>query len=84
MSSKPKDELFAGTGAPEQFEVNESVAGVFDDMLERSVPLYRECLEMAVAWCLRFARDGSCIYDLGCSTGTFLSRLDEKLPSGSN
>ena len=84
MPQRPKDALFAQSGAPEAFKFNEAVAEVFEDMLERSVPLYRECLEMAAAWSLRFARNGSCIYDLGCSTGTLLSRIGEKLPVGAD
>ena len=75
METKEKDNLFTENSSTEKFEFNESVARVFDDMLERSVPMYRECLESTVGWCVRFAREGSNIYDLGCSTGTFLSAL---------
>jgi len=75
MEIKEKDNLFTETSSTEKFEFNESVARVFDDMLERSVPMYRECLESTVEWCVRFAKEGSQIYDLGCSTGTFLSAL---------
>jgi tRNA (cmo5U34)-methyltransferase len=70
-----KDELFSGSGAPEKFEFNENVARVFDDMLERSIPHYRECQEMVVDWCTRFAREDSNLSDLGCSTGTLLLRV---------
>ena len=81
MKIKEKDTLFAQTPATEKFEFNESVARVFDDMLERSVPMYRECLESTVGWCVKFAREGSHIYDLGCSTGTFLSGLANRFPA---
>ncbi len=70
-----KDELFSGAGAPEKFEFNENVARVFDDMLERSIPHYRESQEMVVDWCTRFARENSNLYDLGCSTGALLLRV---------
>jgi tRNA (cmo5U34)-methyltransferase len=84
MEIKEKDNLFAHAPATEKFEFNESVARVFDDMLERSVPMYRECLESTVAWCVKFSRERSQVYDLGCSTGTFLSGLASRLPAGSN
>jgi tRNA (cmo5U34)-methyltransferase len=81
MEIKEKDTLFTQTPATQKFEFNESVARVFDDMLARSVPMYRECLESAVGWCVKFSREGSQVYDLGCSTGTFLSRLASQLPA---
>lgn len=83
MTIKEKDNLFTQTGPTEKFEFNESVARVFDDMLERSVPMYRECLESAVDWCTRFARQGTHVYDLGCSTGTLMKRLTDRLPADS-
>ena len=78
-----KDELFSGSGAPEKFEFDENVARVFDDMLERSIPHYRECQEMVVDWCTRFAREDSNLYDLGCSTGVLLSRVASAIPERS-
>ena len=78
---RQKDRLYVGREAPEPFEFNEPVARVFEDMLERSVPMYTECQTAAIDWCLRFVKRGSQIYDLGCSTGTLLSRLSEKLPA---
>ncbi len=81
MEIKEKDTLFTETPGTEKFEFNDSVARVFDDMLERSVPMYRECLESTVQWCLRFAKEGSHIYDLGCSTGTFLAGLSKQFPA---
>ena len=81
MEIKEKDKLFTQTSATEKFEFNESVARVFDDMLERSVPMYRECLESSLKWCTQFAREKSHVYDLGCSTGTFLTELSRRFPS---
>ncbi len=81
MEIKEKDTLFTQTAGTEKFEFNESVARVFDDMLERSVPMYRECLESTVGWCVKFAKEGSHVYDLGCSTGTFLSGLANRFPA---
>jgi tRNA (cmo5U34)-methyltransferase len=81
MEIKEKDTLFTETPETEKFEFNDSVARVFDDMLERSVPMYRECLESTVRWCVQFAKEGSHIYDMGCSTGTFLSGLSKQFPA---
>ncbi|QPJ66228.1 MAG: carboxy-S-adenosyl-L-methionine synthase CmoA [Candidatus Nitrohelix vancouverensis] len=71
-----KDDLFT-RATPEKFQFNEAVARVFDDMLERSVPLYRECLTMTAEWCRALAKPHSRIYDLGCSTGTLLDLLSQ-------
>ena len=48
-------------------------------MLERSVPLYRECQNLTVEWCKRLAKPDTCIYDLGCSTGSLLLPLAESI-----
>lgn len=42
-----KDELFK-QNPKKQFEFDASVASVFDDMIERSVPFYKENLELGV------------------------------------
>ena len=80
---KNQDNLFRNGKGPVKFEFNEQVASVFDDMLDRSVPLYNECRNLTVTWCHRLARPQSCIYDLGCSTGTLLAQLAWALPETS-
>ena len=45
-----KDELFK-QNPKKQFEFDASVASVFDDMIERSVPFYKENLEIGRASC---------------------------------
>ena len=75
-----RDDIFRNGNGSGKFEFDERVASVFDDMLERSVPMYHECRDLTVNWCLRLARPESCIYDLGCSTGTLLHQLAQKLP----
>ncbi|MDP6736539.1 MAG: carboxy-S-adenosyl-L-methionine synthase CmoA [Nitrospinaceae bacterium] len=77
---KDRDNLFRNGKGPEKFEFNEQVASVFDDMLDRSVPLYNECRNLTIAWCQHLARPQSCVYDLGCSTGTLLAQLAGALP----
>jgi tRNA (cmo5U34)-methyltransferase len=57
------------------FQFDEATARVFDDMVSRSVPLYRELQEMTVDLTRIFAKSGTRVYDLGCSTGTTLLQL---------
>jgi tRNA (cmo5U34)-methyltransferase len=83
MSDQRRDTLFSG---PEpragDFVFDSAVAGVFDDMVARSVPLYREQQAMVVDLARAFWRPGTTIYDLGCSTATTLLRLRDALPAG--
>jgi tRNA (cmo5U34)-methyltransferase len=78
-----RDELFAdGQLAAQDFVFDEKVASVFDDMLERSVPLYAEVQRMAVELAVRFLQDGARVYDIGCSCGTTLAGIAEAIPPG--
>src|SRR6185503_15456038 len=61
------------------FVFDETVAGVFDDMVSRSVPQYAEIQRMLAELAAEFVIEGSSVYDLGCSTGTTLSRLHSAL-----
>ncbi|WP_198672557.1 carboxy-S-adenosyl-L-methionine synthase CmoA [Helicobacter burdigaliensis] len=66
-----------------QFEFDERVAGVFDDMISRSVPFYKEVLELSADFALSYAKENSVVLDLGTSTGAMLlalaSRANKKL-----
>jgi len=65
------------------FEFNQNVVRVFDDMLQRSVPLYRETLLRQAQMASRYHVEDSRIYDLGCSHGNFgitLHQLMQKRP----
>jgi len=55
-----------------QFEFDEEVAAVFDDMLARSVPFYKESLAITKFFALKNLREGGQLYDLGCSTASLL------------
>ena len=57
------------------FDFGEETTAVFDDMLERSIPLYRELQRMTGELANDFAVSGTNIYDLGCSTGNTLQAL---------
>ncbi|MCP9820363.1 carboxy-S-adenosyl-L-methionine synthase CmoA [Synechococcus sp. Cruz-9H2] len=76
-----RDRLFAQTTSrTSDFEFTEAVAEVFDEMVERSVPLYPEQQSMVMELCSKFYPKDSSIYDLGCSTGTTLAHLATRLP----
>jgi len=61
-----------------QFEFDEEVASVFDDMLNRSVPFYDEVLDLTTSFVLSYCEDNSIIYDLGCSTASTLINIANK------
>jgi tRNA (cmo5U34)-methyltransferase len=71
-----KDQLFSEQKKDiNDFDFGEKTAEVFDDMLERSIPLYRELQRMMGELAKDFAVSGTNVYDLGCSTGITLHTL---------
>jgi tRNA (cmo5U34)-methyltransferase len=58
-----------------QFEFDEEVAAVFDDMLERSVPYYKESQNITRFFALKNLKEGGVLYDLGCSTASLLLNI---------
>ena len=81
--SMSKDEIFnTKLESVNDFTFGESVAAVFDDMLNRSVPFYQEVQRMTVELATDFAVDGTNVYDLGCSIGTTLLNLNGSIGSG--
>ena len=62
------------------FNFGEKTAEVFDDMLDRSIPLYPELQRMIGELAGEFAQPGSTIYDLGCSTGITMETLMKAVP----
>lgn len=54
------------------FKFGVSVANVFDDMVNRSVPYYGEIQRMMAEQAADYAKTGTDVYDLGCATGTTL------------
>ena len=58
-----------------QFEFDEEVASVFDDMLERSVPFYKEVIGLTCKIICLHVKQNARIVDLGCSTANTLLSL---------
>lgn len=81
MTESWQDDLFARTARRRgDFVFDESVAVVFDDMVERSVPFYVEQQAMFAELARRLWQPGTLVLDLGCSTGTTLVSICSALP----
>lgn len=78
-----KDKVFLKNRKQGDFRFDENVATVFDDMLNRSVPMYQEIQNQICCLVNNFASEGKNIYDLGCSLWTTLNNIivssDKKL-----
>ena len=68
--SEQKDQIYKDRVAvPEKFRFDSKVAAVFEDMISRSVPGYRQILEM-IPTLVRYQQTvGGNYYDFGCSLG---------------
>lgn len=63
------------------FRFDESVADVFTDMIERSVPGYGMVLQLIGLLAERYALEGTNTYDLGCSLGASTLQLRRHIPA---
>jgi tRNA (cmo5U34)-methyltransferase len=75
----PKDTLFQQGARPEDFEFNDRVVEVFDDMLDRSIPFYKEVIISTSRLLSACLQAGDIVYDLGCATGSTLLELSRLL-----
>lgn len=65
-----RDQIYAQPlGAVEEFRFDDTVAKVFPDMINRSVPGYATLINLIGVLAARYAENDSNIYDLGCSLG---------------
>ena len=64
-----EDNIYAMGNPDEPFRFNASVAQVFPDMLQRSIPGYAASIEAIGSLAARYVTAGSNCYDLGCSLG---------------
>src|SRR6476469_4984756 len=75
-----KDEVFKEHYAkPSDFKFTSKVAGVFDDMVNRSVPFYEEIQRMVAELAADHVQENTNVYDLGCSTGTTMILIEESI-----
>jgi len=75
-----KDEVFREEiEQASDFKFGENVANVFDDMVNRSVPFYGEIQRMISELAADHAKQGTDVYDLGCSTGTTMIGMNTRV-----
>lgn len=74
-ASEKKDRIFKDPDYPKTFVFDQKIANVFEDMLDRCVPLYRDVTEFLASLAKSHLKAGDRVYDLGCSTGTTLQIL---------
>jgi tRNA (cmo5U34)-methyltransferase len=67
-----KDRLYQADTVPEDFDFNERVVEVFDDMLDRSIPCYQNVIRETSRLLAAHLEQGDTVCDLGCATGTAL------------
>jgi len=74
-----RDHIYRHGEVEEDFVFTDQVAEVFDDMLDRSIPCYRQVIAMIAQLLEKYLKSGDTVYDLGCSTGTTLLALASRL-----
>jgi tRNA (cmo5U34)-methyltransferase len=79
MNDSAKDTLFNIDFVEEDFVFNERVVEVFDDMLDRSIPFYRQVINAQAQLFHGYLEQGDTVYDLGCATGTTLLEFSRLL-----
>tara|TARA_A100001011_G_scaffold335050_1_gene363751 strand:- start:4067 stop:4771 length:705 start_codon:yes stop_codon:yes gene_type:complete len=57
---------------------NKSIAKAFEDHVIKSVPFYEHSHEIALGLSDFFLKNGSYCYDLGCSTGSLLKKINDR------
>jgi tRNA (cmo5U34)-methyltransferase len=79
--ANPKDEVYSKPmPSIEAFRFDQSVADVFQDMIERSVPGYGLVLQLIGVLAEKYGQPGTQAYDLGCSLGASTLQLRRHLP----
>ncbi|MEM0925254.1 MAG: methyltransferase domain-containing protein, partial [Planctomycetota bacterium] len=63
-----------------RFEFDDQVADVFPDMISRSVPGYTSILSVVEQLAVRFVKDKTHVYDLGCSLGAATHLIHRHAP----
>jgi tRNA (cmo5U34)-methyltransferase len=79
MGSK-RDVLFnSADSGKSSFRFNAAVASVFDNMINRSVPLYETVQTISSRLACQYYMEGTSLFDIGCSTGLSLKYLNREL-----
>ena len=74
-----RDTLFRAKGTGDQpFAFNTEVVQVFHDMINRSVPYYRQVLSLSAEIAHELYQSDSVIYDFGSSTGALATVLQQE------
>ncbi len=77
-----KDDIFtAPLDRVDDFTFDARVADVFENMIERSVPGYRQILELIGLVAENYAQEKTRCYDLGCSLGAATLMLRRHVPA---
>lgn len=76
------DNIYQQQSEEKPFRFNDEVAGVFPDMLRRSIPGYAATIEAIGSLAARYVQQNTNCYDLGCSLGaaTLAMRQGIKVP----
>jgi len=64
-----EDHIYKADQGDQPFRFDETVARVFPDMLQRSIPGYAASIEAIGSLAARYVRERTNCYDLGCSLG---------------
>jgi len=76
-----KDKLYSNKLlSVSDFKFNRQVAGVFDNMILRSIPFYNQIHQVLLDIIKFHVPANELIYDLGCSTGTTIVLIQKKFP----
>jgi len=78
-----RDEIYKNKVDISKFTFDQKVVDVFDDMVLRSVPGYKQMIELIGLAGRTYPIKGSNIYDLGCSTGAATLSIASNLKSKS-
>lgn len=76
-----KDKIFKDDkNYPKVFKFDSSIAEVFDNMIKRSVPFYKNIQDVFCYFGRIFIKPYTHVYDLGCSTGYTIKKLSKLFP----
>ena len=78
-----RDEIYKGKMDISKFTFDQKVVDVFDDMVLRSVPGYKQMIEIISLAARTYPVINSNVYDLGCSTGAVTLSIASNLKSKS-